>query len=67
VAIARETDGINLLADSLVDLAEVLRSAGKDADGDAALDEATRLYVLKGNEVASKQAAAMRREGVLDA
>jgi predicted ATPase/class 3 adenylate cyclase len=67
VAIARETEGINLLADSLVDLAEVLRSAGKDADGDAALDEAARLYVLKGNEVASKQAAAMRREGVLDA
>jgi class 3 adenylate cyclase/tetratricopeptide (TPR) repeat protein len=67
VAIARETDGINLLADSLVDLAEVLRSAGQDAEGDAALDEAVRLYVLKGNEVALKQAAAMRREGVLDA
>jgi class 3 adenylate cyclase/tetratricopeptide (TPR) repeat protein len=67
VAIARETDGLNLLAESLVDLAEVLHSAGKDQEGDVALGEAVRLYALKGNEIARKQALAMARERVLDA
>jgi predicted ATPase/class 3 adenylate cyclase len=67
VASARETDSLNLLADSLVDLAEVLWSGENDPEGDVALDEAVRLYALKGNEVAMKHATAMRREGVLDA
>ena len=60
IAIARETDGLNLLADSLVDLAEVLRSGGDNRKSDVALDEAVGLYTLKGNEVAKEHALRLR-------
>jgi class 3 adenylate cyclase/tetratricopeptide (TPR) repeat protein len=66
VAFAGETDALNLHADSLVALAEVLQHSGQDRAADDALAEAVRLYALKGNEVSEARATALRRQTVLD-
>jgi class 3 adenylate cyclase/tetratricopeptide (TPR) repeat protein len=57
VALADETDDLNVRGDVLVDLAEVLRAGGDAAGADDALDRAAVLYDAKGNVV---QAAAVR-------
>jgi class 3 adenylate cyclase/tetratricopeptide (TPR) repeat protein len=66
VALAEQTDALNLHADSLVDLADVLTSQGDEVGADAALTEAARLYRLKGNEVSERRALGLRSERVLD-
>src|SRR3989304_5744822 len=53
------TDDLNMRADTLVDLGEVLRTAGDRAGAEAALASALELYETKGN--ASAAEAARRR------
>jgi tetratricopeptide (TPR) repeat protein len=53
VALAEETDMLNAHADALIDLAEVLALAGRDAR--AELDRALALYDLKGNLVMAER------------
>ena len=52
-ALAAETDDVNMRADTLVDLAHVLRAAGRDAEADGEVGRALDLYEGKGNEVAA--------------
>jgi ATP/maltotriose-dependent transcriptional regulator MalT len=66
VALAGETDAVNLHADSLVTLAEVLHQSGDEGAADEALADAGRLYALKGNEVSRARTTALRRQTVLD-
>jgi predicted ATPase/class 3 adenylate cyclase len=66
VALAGRTDALNLHADSLVDLAEIVRVAGDEAAADQALREAMRLFAAKGNEMSRAHAEALRGEAVLD-
>jgi len=49
VALAEETDGLNLHGDALLDLAEVLRTAGRPAEEAVAAERALALYERKGN------------------
>ena len=49
VAMAGATDALDLRGGTLVVLGEVLRDAGKTAESDASLEEARKLYELKGN------------------
>jgi tetratricopeptide (TPR) repeat protein len=49
VRLGEPTDLLNTRADALVDLAVVLRLAGRPAEAVTALDEAARLYEQKGN------------------
>ncbi|MGH3036598.1 MAG: ATP-binding protein [Gaiellaceae bacterium] len=58
VTLAEETDGLNLHADALLDLAEVLRAAGRPAEEAAAAKRALALYVHKGNVVSAGRARA---------
>jgi class 3 adenylate cyclase/predicted ATPase len=60
VALAEDTDALNLRADSLVDLADVLLTRGNREEAERALDEAVRLYRLKGNEVSEKRVLGLR-------
>jgi class 3 adenylate cyclase len=53
VALAAETDTLNVHAGALLDLADVLALAGQDAR--AELDEALALYVRKGNLVMAER------------
>jgi ATP/maltotriose-dependent transcriptional regulator MalT len=53
VALAEETDDINMRADALVDLAGVVEAAGDTAARDDALRRARELYVAKGNLVSA--------------
>ena len=66
VALAGKTDALNLHADSVLDLAEVLRALGDERAADKALLEAARLYTLKGNEVSRARALSLGRAPVLD-
>jgi predicted ATPase/class 3 adenylate cyclase len=66
VALAGETDALNLHADSLVTLAAVLHQSGDEGAADEALADAGRLYALKGNEVSRARTTALRRQTVLD-
>jgi tetratricopeptide (TPR) repeat protein len=52
VALAETTDDVNMRADALVDLAEVLRRSGAPEDAKEPLDRATELYRAKGNVAA---------------
>jgi hypothetical protein len=61
VALARQTDFVNMLADALRDLAETLTLLHRGEEADAPLNEAIGLYEAKGNVVS---AAAAR--GLLD-
>jgi DNA-binding SARP family transcriptional activator len=58
VALAAETDFLVLRGDAFVDLAEVLRLAGRDADAVPLLEQALELYEQKGNVVAAERARA---------
>ncbi len=57
VALAEETDDINMQADALVELGEVLAAAGDDHQGrERAFRRAHELYVAKGNVVSAASA-----------
>jgi hypothetical protein len=56
VALAEPTDAIDMRADALVDLAEVLRLVGRTDDRKALLEGAVRLYEQKGNAVSAGRA-----------
>jgi predicted ATPase/class 3 adenylate cyclase len=58
VALAEETDGLNLYGDALLDLGEVLRTAGRPAEAGAATERALSLYERKGNLVSAARARA---------
>ena len=53
VARAENTDFLDLRARATADLGEILRLAGRSADSAAAVEEAIRLYELKGNVAAA--------------
>jgi tetratricopeptide (TPR) repeat protein len=59
VALAAETDFLVLRGDAFMDLAEVLRLAGRDADAVPPLEQALELYEQKGNVVAAERARAL--------
>ena len=59
VALAADSDFLGLHADSLMDLAEVLRLAGRPEEANAAAEEALRLYGEKGNVVSAARAGAL--------
>ncbi len=61
VELLRETDALVMKADALVDLAEVLRLAGRRDDASAALAEARALYALKGANGAAQVRGAVRQ------
>jgi tetratricopeptide (TPR) repeat protein len=56
VEIIRQTDSPLLQGDALMDLADVLRSAGLDADAEGPLREALGMYEAKGNVVGAARA-----------
>ena len=56
VEIVELTDWLNTRGDALVDLADVLRLAGRPAEARAPLDEAIHLFEQKGNVVAEQRA-----------
>ena len=56
VEIMAATDNINAHADALVELAEVLRAGGDEAEAAAALEEAAALYEEKGNVLCADRA-----------
>ena len=49
VQLAERTDALNMQADILVDLAEVLRTAGHRHEADETMRKALALYERKGN------------------
>ena len=57
--LAVETDDLNMYADTLMDLAEVLRLAGREAEAGPAGKEALELYRQKGNLVSAKRAESL--------
>jgi len=57
VAMAEQTDMLNMRATALVDLAEVLRLDGRAAEAAPLASEAIALYERKGNLVAAAQAS----------
>jgi tetratricopeptide (TPR) repeat protein len=54
--LAVETDDLNMHADTLMDLAEILRLAGREAEAGPAAVEALELYRRKGNLVSAERA-----------
>jgi DNA-binding SARP family transcriptional activator len=56
VALASETDFLVLHGDALMDLAEVLRTAGRHEESVPVVQEALQLYEQKGNVVAAERA-----------
>jgi Flp pilus assembly protein TadD len=58
VEVGRQTDSIDMQGDALMDLAEVLSSAGRSRETRAALMEALALYERKGNVVSASRAHA---------
>lgn len=63
VEIAGRTDDINLLADTLIDLASVLRSTGPSSEADEAVRRALELYTRKGNVVSAARAEPLAAGG----
>jgi hypothetical protein len=61
VALAAETDFLVLRGDALMDLAEVLRTAGRETDSVPFVEQALELYEQKGNVVAADRAGASLR------
>jgi DNA-binding SARP family transcriptional activator/class 3 adenylate cyclase len=59
VRLASQTDHINRHADTLLDLAEVLRAGGQRAQADAAVREALARYSQKGNTVSAERARSL--------
>jgi tetratricopeptide (TPR) repeat protein len=62
VRLIERCEAPNLHADTLVDLAEVLRRAGQTKEAISALDEAVRLYDRKGNIVSARAARTLLRD-----
>jgi tetratricopeptide (TPR) repeat protein len=62
VDIAERTDGLDWRADALVDLAEVLRLAGRPVDAAGSLEEALRLYEAKGVVPSAQRTRALLAE-----
>ena len=58
-SLAADTDDVNMRADTLLDLAAVLRAAGRDADALPPLRQALDLYEGKGNRVSSARTRAL--------
>ncbi len=58
VRLAEGTDCLQLHGESLMDLAEVYRCSGREADAVALVADALELYTRKGNTVAADKAAA---------
>ena len=56
---AASTDALDMSASARLDLAEVLRAAGDDAEAAAAAAAAAELYARKGNEVGARRARAL--------
>ena len=56
LAIVEETDLLDLHGDVLVDLAEILRLAGREEEARESAEAALDLYLRKGNEVAAHRA-----------
>jgi tetratricopeptide (TPR) repeat protein len=56
VALAEPTDALDIRADALVDLAEVLRLVGRKDEPKGVLEDALRLYERKGNVVSAARA-----------
>ncbi len=65
VALAEDTDDVNMCADTLVALGEVLRAGGRDDDAATALGDALARYEAKGNVVGADDVR--RRLDALDA
>jgi ATP/maltotriose-dependent transcriptional regulator MalT len=63
VALVEQTDDVNMRADTLVDLAEVLVACGKPEEAAAALERGLALYEGKGN-VPGAAAAGRRRDAI---
>ena len=59
VALAGETDFLVLHADALMDLAEVLRLAGREDESTPVVEQALALYEQKGNVVGAERARAL--------
>jgi tetratricopeptide (TPR) repeat protein len=62
VTIASATDVLDVRAQALADLAEVLRLSERPQEARALVEEAIRLYDQKGNVVASRQLRALLAE-----
>ena len=59
VEAAEGTDNLNMRGDALLDLAEVLRAAGREADAAEALGQASARYEEKGNLVGTRRARSL--------
>ena len=66
VRLAGQTDMVTFHADALLDLAEVLRLAGRFAEAIGVLDEAVALYEQKGNIVSAGNAMQLRQRLTAD-
>jgi class 3 adenylate cyclase/tetratricopeptide (TPR) repeat protein len=64
VDIAARTDALNMRADTLMRLSEVLRFAGRSEEAESAAREALELYERKGNIMSGQRAAALLAEPV---
>jgi hypothetical protein len=62
VTLAEGTDDINMHADALMALAEVLRLANRSSEAAAVIQEALNLYEQKGNVVSAGKARALLGE-----
>jgi hypothetical protein len=63
VAVAANCEFVVLHADVLLDLAEVLRLAGRPDEAEAATAEAVNIYERKGNVAAAERARALAETG----
>ena len=59
LAIVEKTDLLDLHGDVLVDLAEILRLAGREEEARESAEAALDLYLRKGNDVAADRARAL--------
>jgi hypothetical protein len=59
VAVVEETDLLDLHGDALLELAEVLRLAGREPEARDEAERSLALYELKGNTVAADRARAL--------
>jgi class 3 adenylate cyclase/tetratricopeptide (TPR) repeat protein len=59
-SLAAATDALNLWGDSLVSVADVLQSAGRDGEARAVLDQAAGVFLRKGNIAAAARVSPER-------
>jgi len=62
VGLGEPTDWLNLRGDTLMDLAEVLRLAGRADEAASAVEDALRLYEQKGTVVSARKARELLEE-----